>query len=61
MNEQTESLLQQLLQALLAQTAAIEHLARSNEAMVDALAQDRVEGVDGDDDVAFYLDGTRAP
>lgn len=56
MNEQTESLLQQLLLALQTQSEAITRLAASNEALIDLLVEQ--QEVDSEATPLTYLDGS---
>lgn len=58
MSERVESLLAELIQALRLQTEAINELAESNRALVEAMAE--ADGLDADEvPTTYYLDGRR--
>lgn len=54
MSEQLESLLVRLIEQQEKLTESINRLAKSNEAMIDLIAQDQ----DGESEPQYYMDGT---
>ena len=57
MSDRTESLLLQMLEQMQQQTAAINALALSNQALIDALIEQE-DGNPDDDEPSRYMDGT---